>query len=91
MKIVLENFQKIERNGLVTNILNSLLSSAHIKWTIFEDLISSKKLKMHELILDKGEIILDMDDFLERFSHKIQGRKPEKMYEALIGDRIRNK
>jgi DNA primase large subunit len=85
----LGKFSKIERNVLVTNILNSLLSSAHIKWTFFEDLISSKKLKLHELILDSGEIILDKDDFLERFSHKIQGRKPEKMYEALIGDRIK--
>ena len=85
----LGKLSKIERNVLVTNILNSLLSSAHIKWTFFEDLISSKKLKLHELILDNGEIILDKDDFLERFSHKIQGRKPEKMYEALIGDRIK--
>ena len=85
----LGKLSKMERNVLVTNILNSLLSSAHIKWTFFEDLISSKKLKLYELILDSGEIILDKDDFLERFSHKIQGRKPEKMYEALIGDRIK--
>ncbi|MDD3985996.1 MAG: DNA primase [Methanobacterium sp.] len=85
----LSKLSKTERNLIVTNILNSLLSSTHLKWTFFEDLISSKKLKMHELILDKGEIILEMDDFLERFSYKIHGRKPEKMYEALIGDRIK--
>ncbi len=42
----LGKLSKIERNVLVTNILNSLLSSAHIKWTFFEDLISSKKLKI---------------------------------------------
>ncbi len=78
-----------ERLEVVTNILNSLISTSHIKWTFFEDLISTKKLKLEDLILDQGEIILDREDFLERFSHKIHGRKPEKMYEALIGNRIK--
>jgi len=80
---------KSERNEIVNNILNSLLSSSTHKWTFFEDLISSKKLKLQDMILDKGEIILDRDDFLDRFSSKIKGRKPEKMYEALIGDRVK--
>ena len=48
LKIVWENFQKMRKEELVTNILNSLLSSTHIKWTFFEDLISTKKLKLHE-------------------------------------------
>ena len=85
----LGKLSKNERGEIVTNILNSLIITTHLKWTFFEDLISTKKLKLHDLILDKGEIILDREDFLERFSHNIQGRKPEKMYEALIGDRIK--
>jgi len=85
----LEKLSKNVREEVVTNILNSLISSTHIKWTFFEDLISTKKLKLQDLILDQGEIVLDKDDFLERFSHKIHGRKPGKMYEALIGDRIK--
>jgi DNA primase large subunit len=78
-----------ERLEVVTNILNSLISTSHIKWTFLEDLINTKKLKLEDLILDQGEIILDKEDFLERFSHKIHGRKPEKMYEALIGNRVK--
>ena len=78
-----------QRVELASTILNSLINYTNIKWTFFEDLISSKKLNLHELVLDRGEIILDRDDFLERFSHKIKGRKPEKMYEALIGDRVK--
>ena len=85
----LGKLSKTERGEIVTNILNSLIISTHIKWTFFEDLISTKKLKLQDLILDHGEIILDKEDFLERFSHRITGRKPEKMYEALIGDRIK--
>ncbi|MFZ0441673.1 MAG: DNA primase [Methanobacterium sp.] len=85
----LGKLSKNERGEIVNNILNTLIISTHIKWTFFEDLISTNKLKIHNLILDKGEIILDKEDFLERFSHKIKGRKPEKMYEALIGDRIK--
>jgi DNA primase large subunit len=85
----LGKLSKSERGQAVMDILNSLISSTHIKWTFFEDLISSKKLKLQDLILDHGDIILDRDDFIERFSHKIKGRKPEKMYEALIGDRIK--
>jgi DNA primase large subunit len=85
----LGKLSKSERGEVVTNILNSLLISSHIKWTVFKDHISSKKLKLQDMILDQGDIILDREDFLERFSHKIEGRKPEKMYEALIGDRIK--
>ncbi len=77
------------KSELVTTILNSLISHTHIKWTFFEDLISSRKINLQDLILDQGAIILDKEDFLERFSSKIEGRKPEKMYEAIIGDRIK--
>lgn len=85
----LGKLSRYEKNELVSILLNSLITSEHVKWTFFEDLISTKKLKLNDLILDNGQIILDREDFLERFSHKIQGRKPEKMYEALIGNRVK--
>ncbi len=85
----LGKLSKSERNTVVNNILNSVITLSHPKWTFFEDLISSKKLRLHEMILDHGELILDRDDFLERFSSKIHGRKPDKMYEALIGSRVK--
>ncbi|MEN6574439.1 DNA primase [Methanobacterium aggregans] len=85
----LGKLSKAERGEVVNTILNSLLTQATIKWTFFEDLLSSKKLKLQDLILDKGQIILDREEFLERFSDRINHRDPEKMYELLIGEKIK--
>jgi DNA primase large subunit len=89
MEYRLGKLSKSERNQAVNNILNSVVSLSHPKWTFFEELLGSKKLRLHEMILDNGEVILDKDDFLEKFSSKIHGRKPDKMYEALIGTRVK--
>lgn len=89
MEYRLGKLSKSERSLAVNNILNSVVSLSHPKWTFFEELLGSKKLRLHEMILDNGEVILDRDDFLERFSSKIHGRKPDKMYEALIGTRVK--
>jgi DNA primase large subunit len=88
MEYRLGKLSKSERNLAVNTILNSVISISP-KWTFFEELISSKKLRLHEMMLDNGEVILDKDDFLERFSSKIHGRNPDKMYEALIGTRVK--
>jgi DNA primase large subunit len=89
MEYRLGKLSKSERTLAVNNILNSVVSLSHPKWTFFEELLGSKKLRLHEMILDNGEVILDKDDFLEKFSSKIHGRKPDKMYEALIGTRVK--
>lgn len=89
MEYRLGKLSKSEQTLAVNNILNSVVSLSHPRWTFFEELLGSKKLRLHEMILDNGEVILDKDDFLERFSSKIHGRKPDKMYEALIGTRVK--
>jgi DNA primase large subunit len=85
----LGELSKADRKELVTLMLNSLISYSSIKWTFFEDLLSSRKLNLQDLILDNGEIILDKEEFLERFSDKIEHRDPGKMFDLMIGDRIK--
>lgn len=79
---------KSEKRVVVAQILNNLLMD-EVKWTFFEDLLSSKKIKLPDLIMDKGNIILNKEDFMESFSSKIEHRDPDKMYNLLVGDHIK--
>ena len=85
----LGELSKADRKDLVALILNSLISYSRIKWTFFGDLLSSRKLNLQDLILDNGKIILDKEEFLEHFSDKIEHRDPGKMFDLMIGDRIK--
>jgi DNA primase large subunit len=78
-----------ERKEVVTLVLNSLISYSSIKWTFFKDLLSSKKLNLQDLILDKGRIILNKEEFLDHFGDRIKHRDPEKMFELVIGDKVK--
>lgn len=89
MESRLGELSKGERKKLVVKILDSLLTDDRVKWTFFEELLSSRKINLQDLVLDKGEIILNKEDFMERFSERIQGRDPEKMYDLLIGNHIK--
>lgn len=79
----------IDRKEIVKKILSNLLTDEKVKWTFFADLLSSRKLKLEDLIMDQGNIILNKEEFLESFSHKIKHRNPNKMYDLLIGDKIK--
>ena len=85
----LEKLSKGEREEVVNRILGSLLTQSSIKWTFFEELLSSKKLQLRDLLLDNGQIILDREEFLERFGDRITHRDPEKMYELVVGAKIK--
>lgn len=85
----LEELSISERRDICGKILDDLIQEDNVKWTFLEEILSSKKISLHELILDKGDIILDKEDFLERFRDKIIHRNPERMYELLIGDPLK--
>ena len=78
-----------ERDELIRKILDSLLTEERVKWTFFEDILSSRKLKLEDLVLEHGNIILNKDDFMESFSSKIEHRDPDKMYNIMIGDKVK--
>lgn len=77
-----------EKKELLRNISNNLLET-EVKWTMFPQLLSSRKLKLTQLVLDRGNIILDKEDFMENLGYKLENRDPDKMYELLIGDQIK--
>ncbi|HEY0196276.1 MAG TPA: DNA primase, partial [Methanobacterium sp.] len=77
-----------EKREILGTILNTLLPG-EVKWTIFADLLSSRKIKLTDLVLDQGNIILDKDDFMEKLGYKLEHRDPGKMYDLLIGDQIK--
>lgn len=85
----LEDLSRSERKELVRRILDDLMIDGQIRWTFLADLLGSKKIQLNELILDKGDLILDKTDFMERFKDRIENRDPERMYNLLIGDRIK--
>lgn len=77
-----------EKKEIIKTILSTLLPG-EVKWTMFSELISSRKIKLTNLVLDHGNIILDRDDFLENLGYKLENRDPNKMYDLLIGDKIK--
>lgn len=76
-----------EKKQLLKSILSSLLTG-EVKWTLFADLLSSRKIKLTDLVLDKGNIILDREEFMESFGYKLENRDPNKIYDLLIGDHV---
>lgn len=77
-----------EKKEILRTISNSLFDG-EVKWTMFGELLSSRKLKLTELVLDRGNIILDKEDFMENLGDKLDNRDPDKMYDLLIGDQIK--
>ncbi|MGF7118451.1 DNA primase [Methanobacterium oryzae] len=85
----LEELLKSERVDITRRIMNNLIVQDKIKWMQLADLISSKKINMQDLVLKDGNIILDLEDFIEYFGDKIKHRQPEKMYNLFIGNRVK--
>src|SRR5690606_11736242 len=48
-----------EGRQLVGQSLQMYLNDEQVHWTFFEELLSSRKIRLTELILDQGELILD--------------------------------
>ncbi|RJS48451.1 MAG: DNA primase [Methanobacterium sp.] len=91
-QLVQERLEKLStslRKEVVAKLLNQLIPLDNISWTSLGELFGSRKINLTDLIIDQGEVILDKEDFIYRFSDKIIGRVPEKMYDILIGDQIK--
>jgi DNA primase large subunit len=90
--LIEKRFEKLDarqRKELVNTLINQMITEDNIKWTSLGELLGNKKIRLTDMILDHGEVILEKDDFLARFEDKIVGRGPEKMYDLLIGDKIK--
>ena len=77
------------RADIIDEVLEEVKTDGAIKWSSLKEVIASKKLKLSDLLIDNGDIILQSDDFLERFSENFNDRNPERMYNILIGDNVK--
>lgn len=78
-----------ESRLIVEKSLQMLLKDDLVHWTFFQELLSTRKIRLTDLVLDSGELILDREDFLDRFGSRIKHRNPSSMYELLIGDELK--
>ena len=91
-KIIEERLLKLmeqDRKEIVNKILSGLILQDNISWTYLKELVASKKISLTDLVLDNGNIILDKEDFIEHFGDKFKDRSPDRMYEIIIGENIK--
>ena len=90
--LILERLAKIPpmaRAEIIDEVLDEVKVDGFIHWKSLRDVVASKKLKLTDLLIDNGNIILQQDDFLERFSDDFKDRSPERMYGILVGDSVK--
>lgn len=77
------------REELIDEILDEIKVDGTIKWMSLKDVISSKKLKLSDLLIENGNIILQQDEFLDSYESEFIDRSPERMYNILVGDSVK--
>lgn len=91
-KIIEEKLSKITpttRYQMIDEILRDISVDGSIKWTSLKDVIGTKKLSLIQLLLDNGEIILEKEEFLEKYGNKFDGRPADKIYDIIVGQKIK--
>lgn len=90
--LILERLSKIPpmaRADIIDEVLDEVKIDGSINWKSLKEVVASKKLKLTDLLIDNGDIILQQDDFLNRFGDEFTDRSPERMYNILIGDSVK--
>ncbi|MBQ1781926.1 MAG: DNA primase, partial [Methanobrevibacter sp.] len=90
--LILERLAKIPpmaRTEIIDEVLDEVKVDGSIQWKTLKEIIASKKIKLTDLLIDDGQIILQQDDFLYRFGDEFTDRSPERMYNILIGDSVK--
>ncbi len=90
--LILERLAKIPpmaRADIIDEVLDEVKIDGSINWKSLREVIASKKLKLSDLLIDKGDIILQHEDFIERFGDEFHDRNPDRMYGILIGDSVK--
>ncbi len=70
-------------------MLEEIKVDGAIGWKSLSEVIASKKLKLTDLIIDEGDIVLQHEDFIYRFGDEFTDRSPDRMYNILIGDSVK--
>lgn len=91
-KIIEERLAKIppgSRSEIIDDILRDIKTDGSIKWKALKDVIASKRLSLTDLLINNGNIILEEDEFLEEYSDEFTDRNPDRMYNILVGNNIK--
>ena len=91
-KIIQERLAKIppgSRSEIIDDILRDIKTDGSIKWKALKDVIASKRLSLTDLLINNGNIILEEDEFLEEYSDEFTDRNPDRMYNILVGNNIK--
>ncbi len=90
--LILERLAKIppmSRAEIIDEVLDEIKVDGVINWKSIKDIIATKKIKLTDLLIDEGNIVLQQDDFLYRFGDEFSDRSPDRMYNILIGDSVK--
>ena len=77
------------REEIIDEILDEIKTDGSIKWSSLKDVIATKKLKLSELLIQDGDIILQQDEFLNNYADEFTDRSPDRMYNILVGDSVK--
>ena len=91
-KIIEDRLAKIppsSRNEIIDEILKDIKTDGVISWKNLKEMIASKKLSLNDLLINHGNIILEEDEFLEEYSDNFNDRNPDRMYNILVGNNIK--
>lgn len=77
------------REEIIDEILDEIKVDGSIKWNSLKDVIATKKLKLSELLIQNGDIILQQDEFLDNYADAFSDRSPDRMYNILVGDSVK--
>ena len=90
--LILERLAKIppmSRAEIIDEVLDEVKIDGAINWKSLNEVVATKKLKLTDLLIDEGNIVLQQDDFLERFGDEFTDRSPDRMYNILVGDSVK--
>ena len=90
--LILEKLAKIppmSRAEIIDEVLEEIKVDGAIGWKSLSEVIATKKLKLTDLIIDDGDIVLQHEDFIYRFGDEFTDRSPDRMYNILIGDSVK--
>lgn len=91
-RLIEERLSKIsptERKEIIDEILRDIKTDGSIRWDSLKEVISSKKLSLDQLLIKDGDIILEYDEFVEHYADEFKDKPIDKMYEILVGDKIK--
>ena len=76
--------------NLLRKALNQYVDTNHVYWTDIKHLLDFGLIELDQLIISKGRLIIEFEDFFIEFGDLIQNRNPKTMYEVMGGINLKS-